>query len=118
MIGGKEYDHLTRARVMRPGSLRTSALLLTLIMVLMPMTPFADQNFESSDSKPDSDEILNEQIVMSSGNTGNADSIAFGLQSGCAIGASGSIKCWGNGGDGQLGLGNTQDIGDLSLIHI
>ena len=79
MIGGKEYDHLTRARVMRPGSLRTSALLLTLIMVLMPMTPFADQNFESSDSKPDSDEILNEQIVMSSGNTGNADSIAFGL---------------------------------------
>ena len=114
MIGGKEYDHLTRARVMRPGSLRTSALLLTLIMVLMPMTPFADQNFESSDSKPDSDEILNEQIVMSAGNTGNADSIAFGLQSGCAIGASGSIKCWGNGGDGQLGLGNTQNIGDSS----
>ncbi|MFL2981628.1 MAG: putative Ig domain-containing protein, partial [Candidatus Poseidoniaceae archaeon] len=97
---------------MRPVSLRTSALLLTLIMVLMPMTPFADQNFDSSDSNPETNETLNEEIVMSSGNTGNADSLAFGLQSGCAIGATGSIKCWGNGGDGQLGLGNTQNIGD------
>ena len=97
---------------MRPVSLRTSALLLTLIMVLMPMTPFADQNFESSDSKPETNETLNEEIVMSTGNTGNADSIAFGLQSGCAIGVSGNIKCWGDGSEGQLGLGNTQNIGD------
>ena len=97
---------------MRPASLRTSALLLTLIMILMPMTPFADQNFESSDIKPETNETLNEQIVLTAGGTGNADSIAFGLQSGCAIGATGSIKCWGNGGDGQLGLGNTQNIGD------
>ena len=97
---------------MRPVSLRTSALLLTLIMVLMPMTPFADQNFESSDSKPETNETLNEEIVMSAGNTGNADSIAFGLQSGCAIGASGNIKCWGDGSEGQLGLGNTQNVGD------
>jgi len=78
------------------------------------MTPFADQNYESSDSKPETNEPLNEQIILTAGGTGNADSIAFGLQSGCAIGATGSIKCWGNGGDGQLGLGNTQDIGDSS----
>ena len=98
---------------MRPVSLRTSALLLTLIMVLMPMTPFAEQSFKSSDSaSEDTFEELNEQITLTSGNTGNADSLAFGLQSGCAIGASGNIKCWGNGGDGQLGLGNTQNIGD------
>ena len=63
---------------MRPVSLRTSALLLTLIMVLMPMTPFADQNFESSDIKPETNETLNEQIVLTAGGTGNADSIAFG----------------------------------------
>ena len=98
---------------MRPASLRTSALMLTLIMVLMPMTPFADQNYESTDSASDqAGEELNEQIILTAGGTGNADSIAFGLQSGCAIGATGSIKCWGNGGDGQLGLGNTQNIGD------
>ena len=94
---------------MRPVSLRTSALMLTLIMVLMPMTPFAGQDFKSSDA---ADEILTEEVVMSAGNTGNADSLAFGLQSGCAIGASGNIKCWGNGTEGQLGLGNTQNIGD------
>ena len=77
------------------------------------MTPFADQNFKSSDSAPEeTGEELNEQIIMSTGNTGNADSLAFGLQSGCAIGASGNIKCWGDGSEGQLGLGNTQNIGD------
>ena len=82
-------------------------------MVLMPMTPFADQNFKSSDSaSEETGEELNEQITLSAGNTGNADSLAFGLQSGCAIGASGNIKCWGDGSEGQLGLGNTQNIGD------
>ncbi len=82
-------------------------------MVLMPMTPFADQNFKSSDyASEGTGEELNEQIILSAGNTGNADSLAFGLQSGCAIGASGNIKCWGDGSEGQLGLGNTQNIGD------
>ncbi|MBJ63309.1 MAG: hypothetical protein CMB55_00745, partial [Euryarchaeota archaeon] len=77
------------------------------------MTPFADQNYESTDSASEQvGEELNEQIILTAGGTGNADSLAFGLQSGCAIGASGNIKCWGNGGDGQLGLGNTQNIGD------
>jgi len=96
---------------MRPVSLRTSALMLTLIMVLMPLTPFAGQEFESGGQV---EETLDEEIIMSSGTTGNADSLAFGLQSGCAVGASGNIKCWGDGSDGQLGLGNTQNIGDSS----
>ncbi|MGY8670712.1 MAG: hypothetical protein ACKVJ7_06655, partial [Candidatus Poseidoniales archaeon] len=91
---------------MRPVSLRTTALMLTLIMVLMPMTPFAGQDFKSSDSDSESaNEELNEQIIMSAGSTGNAESLAFGLKSGCAIGASGNIKCWGDGSEGQLGLG-------------
>ncbi|MBA88500.1 MAG: hypothetical protein CMB16_04460 [Euryarchaeota archaeon] len=99
---------------MRPVSLRTSAFMLTLIMVLMPMTPFADQNFKSSDSSPPIEEELNENVAMGAGQTGNADSLALGLDSACAIGASGNIKCWGDGSDGQLGLGNTQNIGDSS----
>ena len=71
---------------MRPVSLRTTALVLTLIMVLMPMAPFANQDFKSNDSDSESgNEELNEQIIMSTGNTGNADSLAFGLQSGCAL---------------------------------
>ena len=98
---------------MHPDSMRTTALMLTLNMVLMPMTPFANQDFKSSDSDTESgNEELNDQIIMSTGNTGYAASLAFGLQSGCAIGASGNIKCWGGGSEGQLGLGNTQNIGD------
>ena len=49
---------LAHAGDMRPVSLRTSAFMLTLIMVLMPMTPFADQNFKSSDSSPPIEEEL------------------------------------------------------------
>ena len=61
MIGGKAYGITHTGCFMRPVSLRTSALLLTLIMVLMPMTPFADQNFDSSDSNPETNETLNEE---------------------------------------------------------
>lgn len=30
----------------------------------------------------------------------------------CAVLRSGKLRCWGNGGAGELGYGNTQDIGD------
>src|SRR6187402_1847158 len=30
----------------------------------------------------------------------------------CAIYNGGSVRCWGENGDGQLGYGNTTDIGD------
>ena len=59
------YDKNPHTRGMRPVSLRTTALVLTLIMVLMPMAPFANQGFKSTDSDSESgNEELNEQIIM------------------------------------------------------
>jgi hypothetical protein len=33
----------------------------------------------------------------------------------CALLATGKLRCWGDGGSGRLGYGNTEDIGDDEL---
>ena len=60
-------------RVMRPLSSRTQALVMMLIMVLMPMIPFVEHNFKSSDYSEEVGKDLGEQIIMSSSDTGNAN---------------------------------------------
>jgi alpha-tubulin suppressor-like RCC1 family protein len=43
---------------------------------------------------------------------GTATAIAAGNFSNCAILSGGDVRCWGDGSRGQLGYGNTTDIGD------
>ena len=43
---------------------------------------------------------------------GKATAIASGNFSSCAILENGSVRCWGDNSQGQLGYGNTDDIGD------
>ena len=43
---------------------------------------------------------------------GKATAIASGNFSSCAILEDGSVRCWGDNGQGQLGYGNTNDVGD------
>ncbi len=43
---------------------------------------------------------------------GPATAIASGNFSSCAILENGSVRCWGDNGQGQLGYGNTNDVGD------
>ena len=43
---------------------------------------------------------------------GKATAIASGNFSSCAILENGSVRCWGDNGQGQLGYGNTDDVGD------
>jgi alpha-tubulin suppressor-like RCC1 family protein len=44
-------------------------------------------------------------------NPGALEAAAGGAHT-CAVRDSGSVSCWGNGASGQLGYGNTQNIGD------
>lgn len=43
---------------------------------------------------------------------GDAAQISAGAHHTCALLTNGSVRCWGAGGDGQLGYGNTSTIGD------
>ena len=42
---------------------------------------------------------------------GPVKQIAAGLGHTCALLTTGAVRCWGHGGNGQLGYGNTKDIG-------
>ncbi|MCB1017188.1 MAG: carboxypeptidase regulatory-like domain-containing protein [Acidimicrobiales bacterium] len=41
-----------------------------------------------------------------------AEAIAVGREHACALLAGGAVKCWGDNGDGRLGLGDVDDRGD------
>ncbi|GEN13214.1 Alpha-tubulin suppressor [Myxococcus fulvus] len=49
-------------------------------------------------------------VNLGTGRTAKA--LAVGLSHSCAIVDDGSVKCWGNNGSGQLGLGDTEHRGD------
>lgn len=49
-------------------------------------------------------------VDLGAGRTARA--IAAGFYHACAILDQGQVRCWGGGWEGQLGYGNTQDIGD------
>ncbi|RZD45913.1 MAG: hypothetical protein CXT68_07580, partial [Methanobacteriota archaeon] len=57
-------------------------------------------------------EELDDVITPMGADTGNAELLDVGGAHACAVGVSGNMKCWGNGSSGQLGLGNTQNVGD------
>jgi alpha-tubulin suppressor-like RCC1 family protein len=43
---------------------------------------------------------------------GSARQVVTGVLHSCALLATGNVRCWGDGSAGQLGYGNTSDIGD------
>jgi cysteine-rich repeat protein len=56
------------------------------------------------------DSLLDPQEQCDDGNLVNA--LTAGDAYTCALLSTSNVRCWGNGGDGQLGYGNTNNIGD------
>ncbi len=57
------------------------------------------------------DEAVSSVSVVNLGGE-SAVAIAAGANHSCALMANGTVRCWGAGGNGQLGYGNTSNIGD------
>ena len=62
-------------------------------------------------------DIGNDELPTANVNLGGATvtQITAGGYHTCALLSTGNVRCWGEGGDGQLGLGNVNDIGDDEL---
>jgi alpha-tubulin suppressor-like RCC1 family protein len=61
------------------------------------------------------DDIGDNETPASAGDVnvgGTVTQIAAGLEHTCALLTSGAVRCWGSGGSGRLGYGNTTTIGD------
>jgi alpha-tubulin suppressor-like RCC1 family protein len=61
------------------------------------------------------DNIGDDETPESAGNVnvgGNVVQIATGAYHSCALLDTGAVRCWGSGSSGQLGYGNTDNIGD------
>jgi len=92
---------------MRNNSRFRTAILYTLLMVLMTQaTYFSNVEFI------DEIDVIENQEIRFSASTGTATQLAVGDAHSCAISATGTVKCWGHGSEGQLGIGNTLDLGD------
>lgn len=87
-----------------------TAIFYTILMVLMTQTTY----FFNEDKVEENNVISDIQEPSYSTKTGTAIQIDSGGAHSCAISATGEIKCWGKGSDGQLGIGNILDIGDES----
>ena len=57
-------------------------------------------------------ELGNNLPIIDLGTNLTATHISLGNSHACAILNNGRVKCWGDGGDGRLGYGNSNDIGD------
>jgi len=90
----------------RSSSIRT-AILFTGLMILMTQTSY----FSTIESVEEIELIVPSESIFSA-STGTAVQLEIGESHSCAISNTGGVKCWGEGSDGQLGIGNTLDLGD------
>ena len=95
---------------MRNNSKFRTAILYSILMVLMTQVSYFG-NYEMNEEKQIIEEFQDSKYSIE---TGTAIQIDSGGAHSCAISATGEIKCWGKGSDGQLGIGNILDIGDES----
>ena len=89
---------------------RTRSFALVFLMITMAQTGYTLNGFDSPDEAINLDSV--EPVSETSIANNDAATIHVGWSHACVVTEQGMVKCWGNNSAGQLGIGNTEDMGD------
>jgi len=90
---------------------RTRSFALVFLMITMAQTGYTLNGFDSPDEAINFDHPI-EPVSETSIANNDAATLHVGWSHACVVTEQGMVKCWGNNSAGQLGIGNTEDMGD------
>ena len=90
---------------------RTRSFVLVFLMITMAQTGYTLNGFDSPDEAINLDHPIEPASETSIANN-DAATLHIGWSHACVVTEQGMVKCWGNNSAGQLGIGNTEDMGD------
>ncbi len=76
-------------------------------------TPMLDGSVDTSEDTHQAD--VDEDSGLS--NAFVVEQLSLGARHSCAVSTTGKVRCWGSGELGRLGLGNTDNVGDVNLPY-
>ena len=91
-------------------ALKARSYALVFLMITMAQVGYTMNGFEITEE--DSNLEISEPVSETSIANNDAASLHVGWTHSCVVTEQGMVKCWGNNTAGQLGIGNTEDIGD------
>ena len=89
---------------------RTRSFVLVFLMITMAQTGYTLNGFDSPEEAINLDSV--EPVSETSIANNDAATLHVGWSHACVVTEQGMVKCWGNNSAGQLGIGNTEDMGD------
>src|SRR5262249_55211069 len=112
--GSRARDHLrsgalTMASLETRGAAERGVVLSTVLAALLGagLGGCRQESEPPSPSAPEPAQATSDALLLSTG-----QSIVTGMYFSCALIEGGAVKCWGQNGFGQLGLGDTNSRGD------
>jgi alpha-tubulin suppressor-like RCC1 family protein len=108
-LGVKYYENLVNVMSSRY-ALKARSYVLVFLMITMAQTGYSFNDYDISDgeSNLDTTEVVSETSIANN----DAALLHGGWTHSCVVTDQGMVKCWGNNSAGQLGIGNSEDMGD------
>ena len=91
-------------------ALKARSFALVFLMITMAQTGYTlnDYDYSEEQNNLDATDVVSETSIANN----DAASLHSGWTHSCVVTDQGMVKCWGNNSAGQLGIGNTEDMGD------
>ena len=89
---------------------RNRSLFLAILMITMAQVGYTMNGFDPVDEGVNLDQV--ESVSETAISNNDAATLHVGWSHACVVTEQGMVKCWGNNSAGQLGIGNTEDMGD------